>query len=207
MKIGVIGTGRMGNGLGKLWAANGHQVLFGSRDPDKARRLAQAAGPTASGGTYADAVAFGDVLLFAVPWSAAQEVLTSIGPLRGKILIDITNAFGASGDLALGHTTSAAEQIAQWAPGAKVVKAFNGIPASQLDQRPYGDQAASLFFCGDDMQAKQAVAQLGAELGLDPVDCGPLPNARLLEPLAMLWIFLAFHNGMGPEVAFRLLRR
>jgi NADPH-dependent F420 reductase len=207
MKIGVIGTGRMGSGLGKLWAANGHQVMFGSRDPDKARRLAQTARSKASGGTYADAAAFGEVLLFAVPWPAAEEVLTSVGPLSGKVLIDITNAFGPSGDLALGHSTSAAEQIARWAPGARVVKAFNGIHYERLDQRRYGDQAASLFFCGDDAEAKRAVAQLGAELGLDPVDCGPLASARLLEPLAMLWIFLAFRAGMGPDIAFRLLRR
>jgi predicted dinucleotide-binding enzyme len=147
------------------------------------------------------------VVLFAVPWTAAEEVLTSVGPLSGKVLIDITNAFGPSGDLALGHTTSTAEQVARWAPGAKVAKAFNGIHYEQLDQRPYGDQAASLFFCGDDAEAKHVVAQLGAELGLDPVDCGPLASARLLEPLAMLWIFLAFRAGMGPDIAFRLLRR
>lgn len=204
MQIGILGTGRMAQGLGRVWAQSGHAVLFGSRDATKAEQIASQIGAGARGGSYADAAGFGEVVVLTAPWPAAEQTLRAAGSLAGKVLIDVVNPL-QDADLALGHTTSAAEQIAAWAPGARVVKAFNTIYFQSLDARAHpGD--ASAFFCGDDPAAKQLVAQLAADLGFDPVDAGPLVNARLLEPLALLWIRLAGQGGYGPQIAFKLLR-
>ena len=207
MKIGIIGTGRMGSKLGELWGEY-HQVMFGSRHPQKAKGLAQSLkNNNLNGGSISDAVAFGDVVLLSTPWTAALETVQNAGSFAGKILIDCTNPFGADSGVAVGHTTSGAEEIAKVATGAKVVKAFNSIYWENLECPQFGPQNASSFYCGDDAEAKKVVAQLTTELGFDPVDSGPLVNARYLEPLAMLWIHLAFAGGQGKDIAFKLLRR
>lgn len=203
MQIGMLGTGRMAQELGRLWSAAGHAVMFGSRDPLKAAHVAQQTHPSASGGSYADTAAFGEVVVLAVPWFAAQDVIAAAGSLAGKILVDMTNPL-QDGQWALGFDTSAAEQIAAWASGARVVKAFNSIFYRNLDELSRGGEA-SAFLCGDDLGAKGTVAQLALDCGFDPVDSGPLRNARLLEPLAVLWMELA--STHGTDIAFRLLRR
>ncbi len=159
-------------------------------------------------GRNSEAAAFGEVILLAVPWTGAQGVLQALGSLSGKVLIDLTNAFGADGGPALlGQPTSGAEQIAGWAPGARVVKAFNGIYYEHLGRSQFQGQAEGLFYCGDDPAANALVAQLGTDAGFDPVDCGPLTAARLVEPLGFLWMQLAFRQGNGPDTAMKLLRR
>jgi 8-hydroxy-5-deazaflavin:NADPH oxidoreductase len=110
--------------------------------------------------------------------------------------------------LVVGTNDSAGEEVARWAKGAKVVKAFNTIGAPNFANPRFGAENASMFICGDDASAKSAVGKLAAELGLDVVDTGPLSASRWLEPLAMLWIHLAFKQGLGPTGhAFKLLRR
>ena len=109
--------------------------------------------------------------------------------------------------LTLGTTTSAAEMVAGWAPSARVVKSFNTIGAPCLGNTKFGSETADGFYCGDDAEAKKTVHQLNADVDLNPVDVGPLKNARLLEPLAMLWIDLAINQGQGINHAFKLLRR
>ena len=111
------------------------------------------------------------------------------------------------GGLLIGHTISAAEKIAEWAKGAKVIKAFNTLGAENLIEEIFKEQKASTFICGDDLQAKSIVRELGIQLGFDVIDVGPLKNARLIEPLAMLWIELAYKQGFGTSIAFKLLRR
>ena len=207
MKIGIIGTGHMGSTLGRLWAEKGHQVFFGSRQPQKAQELAGQVGHGAQGGSVRQAAEYGEVLLFGVPWKAAQETLQTMGKVDGKVLIEFTNGVDMQKGPALGHTTSIAEQIAAWAPGARVVNAFNSIHYATLSNPNFNGQSATLFYCGDDPAAKTTVAQLGAEIGLDPVDCGPLWMARQLEPLAFLWIYLAFAGGQGNQTAFKWLKR
>ena len=208
MKIGIIGTGSMGKGLGLIWAGKNHEIMFGSRDPVNAEKLANSSGQNVYGGTYEEAAQFGEVVVLAVPWSAVKESIEVVGDLNGKIIIDCTNAVAPHlGGLLLGHTTSAAERISEWAKGAKVVKAFNSLGAENLTRLQFGSHNASTFICGDDMDAKSIVRKLGEEIGFDVVDAGPLENARLLEPLAMLWIDLAYRQGMGTDIAFKLLRR
>ncbi len=208
MKIGIIGTGRLGSALGKMWAEKGHSIVFGSRDPDKAKKLATSIGSNASGGTYEETVKFGDIIILAVPWSGAKESIKIAGDLSGKIIVDsTTTAAPHLGGALISVTPSAAEKVAKWAEGADVVKVVHTIGVDSLNKLQFGTQQASLFICGDNLEAKSKVKKLGVDLGFDVIDAGSLKNARLIEPLAMLWIDLAYNQGMGTDIAFKLLRR
>lgn len=210
MKIGIIGSGNVGGTLGSRWARSGHQIVFSSRNPtsDAMEKLVRQAGPNSSAATAPQAATAGEVVLLATPWPATRDALTGAGDLSGKILIDATNPLRSDlSGLELGTTTSAAEQVAQWAPGAKVVKAFNTVGANIMADPGFGDNPVVLFYCGDDAGAKHTVHGLAKELGFDPHDAGPLTQARLLEPFALLWISLAFAGGYGREIAFQFLRR
>jgi predicted dinucleotide-binding enzyme len=209
MNIGIIGSGNMGAGMGKAWAAKGHKVLFSfAKEPDKLRAVADAAGPTARVGTPQQAAAFGDVVLLAVPWAAVTEAVQAAGSLRGKILFSCVNCLKPDfSGLEVGTTTSAAEQIARLAPGATVVEAIP--PMAQIlaaDSHRLGGQRISTFYCGDDAAAKAAVAGLLADLDLEPVDAGPLTSARFIEPAGMLVVQLAYGMGLGPNIGTQLLR-
>jgi NADPH-dependent F420 reductase len=209
MRIAMIGTGHVGSALGQRWAQGGHEVIFGSRDPASARvqALLRSAGPNARVASAADAMAAAEVILLATPWSATRETLASAGDLTGKIVVDATNPFGPGGGLAVGHTTSGGELVAGWVPGARVVKAFNSTGAANMTDSDYGGTALVMFICGDDPGAKRVVAGLAGELGFEAVDAGPLTVARYLEPLAGLWVTLAYRLGLGTGIAFALLRR
>lgn len=209
MNIGIIGSGNVGSVLGKGWARRGQKVLFSySRDRQKLERLAAAAGPNARAGTPAEAAQFGEVVVLATPWGAVEDALQAAGSLAGKILVDCTNPLKADfSGLAIGHTTSAAEEVARHASGARVVKAFNTTGAGNMENPRYGSDRVTLFICGEDGSAKATVARLAEELDFDVVDAGALTVARLLEQVAMLWIHLAYAQGLGPNIAYKLLRR
>lgn len=209
MKIGIIGSGNMGSGLGKIWAMKGHEVIFSfSRSQEKLNSLAASA-PNAKAGTPAEA-AQAEVILFSVRWPEVPEALKQAGPLAGRIVIDCTNPLKPDlSGLEIGHTTSAAEEIERMAPGAKIVKAFNTAFAQVYEERSrlFGSRKASMLYCGDDAEAKSVVAKLISDVGFDPIDCGPLTAARLLEPVAMLVITLGYGMKMGTNMALNLIRR
>ena len=210
MRIGVIGSGHVGGTLGARWAKNGHSVVFSSRDPRSAemKRLIEGAGSNTRAATVPDAVNSSDILLLATPWGAVRDALAAAGDLPGKILIDATNpVLPRLAGLEFANSTSGAEQIAEWVPGAKVVKAFNTVGFNIMANPRFEGRGALMLYCGDDAPAKQPVRELAAELGFDPVDAGPLPRARLLEPFALLWITLSVSSAHGREFAFQLLRR
>lgn len=210
MRIGMIGSGNVGAALGKGWAKKGHSVVFGVRDPqsEKLKPLLKQAGPNARAASVQEAASFGDVVVFATPWPAAQDAIRSAGDLKGKVVFDCINPLKPDlSGLAVGYTTSAAEQVAQWASGAKVVKVFNTTGSNNMENSRYPEGAPAMFYCGDDAGAKKLAAQLASDLGFEPVDAGALISARLLEPLAMLWVQLAYVQKMGPEFAFRIMRR
>ena len=209
MRIGIIGSGNVGGTLGSRWAQAGHDVIFSSREPqsEKMKQLVAKAGGTARAATPADAAQSSEVIVLSTPWNATREAVEGLGDLHGKVLIDATNPLlpDLSG-LQLGTTTSAAEQVAAWASRAAVVKCFNSVGFNIMSNPAFGAGKAVMFYCGDDAPAKQVVKQLTQELGFDAVDAGPLRQARLLEPLAVLWISLAY-GGQGREIAFALLHR
>ena len=157
----------------------------------------------------AEAAKFGDAVLLAVPWSGVPDTVAAAESLKGKLLIDCTNPLTPDFmDLVVGHTTSGAEEVAKLAPGAKVVKAFNTIFAQIVHSTPpFGAEKPSVFYCGDDEEAKNTVANLIDDIGFEPVDAGPLKNARYVEPLAELMIQMAYALGAGPMQAVKLMRR
>lgn len=210
MKIAVIGTGNVGSVLGKRWATSGHQVVFGSRDPNstKVRDLVQAAGENAGAATIDEAAAEAEVVVLATPWAGTEQALQAAGDLAGKVLVDCTNPLVPDNSgLVIGHTSSGGEQVAAWAPGAQVVKAFNSTGSANMADPDYNGQSLTMFICGDDAEAKANVAELAADLDFDAIDAGPLLATRYLESLAMLWIHLAYRQGLGPDIGFKLLQR
>jgi len=208
MKIGMIGTGNIGFSLGRLLVESGHEVKFGSRDPARVRDEVTKFGPGASAGTVREAAQFGDVVFTAVPWHAVPETLKAAGPLAGKVLVDCTNPLTKEMNLAVGCTTSAAEEAAKLCPDASVVKAFNTIFAGiyRSGDLGSGDRRLNMFFCGDNPAAKKTVVGIIESLGLVPVDAGPLSEARYIEPLAVFMIRLAFVQGMGGDIAWKLIK-
>lgn len=209
MRIGIVGTGRMATGLGSGWAATGHRVTFGSREPARARTLAAAIGNGADGGTIEESARYADVLLLAVPWHGVPDVVRTARPRRGGILVDCTNPFTFDAvPVGLAADGSAAERIATLARGVRVIKAFNHVYAEIVRHSPrFGSHNATVFYCGDELDAKETVAGLAEELGFDPVDAGPLWMARYLEPLGGLMLQLAHAQGYGTDQALKQIRR
>jgi 8-hydroxy-5-deazaflavin:NADPH oxidoreductase len=208
MQIGIIGAGNVGGTLGAGWARRGHKIRFGVRNPNdpELTELLKKIGPAAGAASVSDAAAFGEVVVFATPWPAAYEAVRAAGDLEGKVLLDCTNPLKPQlAGLEVGTTTSAGEMVAEWAAGARVVKIFNNTGYGNMANPAYPLGPVGMFYCGDDEGAKIAAAQL--DLGFEPIDAGPLSQARLLEPLAMLWIWLAVFGGMGADIAFKLMRR
>lgn len=204
MKIAVIGAGSVGATLGGGWVGAGYDVIFGVREPESEKYQALPA-PRA---TPADAATQADVILLATPWPATEAAIASLGPLSGKLVLDATNPLKPQlAGLTHGHETSGGELVAQWAVGARVVKVFNTTGFDNMANPHYPAGAATMLYCGDDSGAKAVAHELAQALGFEPQDAGPLTQARLLEPFALLWISLAYQQGLGRDFAFRLMRR
>ena len=202
MRIAIIGTGNVGAALGSAWSAKGHEVVYGVRD------AASAVPALGRGAGVREAAEGAEAIVLAVPWSAVQEVLRRCGSLSGKTVIDCTNPLKpALAGLEIGLTTSAGEQVAGWAPGASVFKAFNQTGALNMASTAGYPARPVMFVCGDDAARKPAVLRLAEDLGFEAVDAGDLTVARLLEPLAMLWIELARKRGLGADFVFSLQRK
>lgn len=203
MRIGIIGTGRVGQAIANGLSKTDNEVRFGSRDPGKAQ-VADGT-PVAS---QREVAAWAEAVILAVPYSAAAETVQGLdgGILKDKILVDATNVLSPTRELALGFTTSGAEELARLAPQAQVVKAFNTVFARNMSTGKVAGERLALFVAGDSAPAKESVMRLGREIGFDPVDAGPLKAARYLEPMAVLSISLAFNQKLGPGIGYRLVR-
>jgi predicted dinucleotide-binding enzyme len=210
LRIAILGTGGVGAALGVRWGAAGHAVTYGSRAPqsEKVAQLVAKTGNNATAKSPHEAIGDTEAILFAVPWPVARETLESLGDLSGRTLIDCTNPLLSDmSGIELGHVISAGEQIAMWAPGANVVKAFNSASVKVMLNPQFGEQRATMFYCGDDAAAKLTVRQLIEDIGFEAVDAGSLSSSRYLEPLAMLYIHLAFRQGLGSNCAFKIMKR
>jgi len=205
MNIVIVGSGKVGRALGEGWRKQ-HRVTFATREPAgaKAAALKQAGfGVVALNAANADAA--NNVIVLAVPWSAVENTIEALGPLAGKVLIDTTDPRTAAGELALGFDDSGAETVARLSR-ARVVKAFSTTGAAKMADSRYPGELM-MAIAGDDAGAKNTVMALASELGFAPLDVGPLAMSRYLEPLAMVWIRLAYAQRMGTEFGFALLRR
>jgi predicted dinucleotide-binding enzyme len=212
MKVAIFGAGSVGGALGTRLVVAGYEIYFGVTNPqsDQTQKLLGEIGANAQAGTVAEAARDAEVIILATPWEAAEAALRAAGDLTGKIIVDCTNPLrmGAAGlELTLGYDTSGAEQIAALVPGAHVVKAFNQTGYANMAQPAYGNQRSVMFVCGDDAPSRAKVCELSEAVGFATIDAGALRVARMLEPLAMLWIHLAFTTGLERDFAFALLRR
>ena len=207
MKVLVIGAGNMGSGFVKQLSAAGHQVSVTARDATKAQGVAQQYGAKAvAAAGAADGV---DAIVVATPYQQAAEALRSVGNVDGKPVIDITNPLTADYmGLTVGHSTSAAEQIAQAVSGAEVVKGFNTIFAQVLAEGSnLNGQKVTVFVASDSQRAKQTARSLAESMGFEVIDAGGLKNARYLEPVAGLNIYFGYGAGLGTSIAPTWIRK
>jgi 8-hydroxy-5-deazaflavin:NADPH oxidoreductase len=209
MKITVIGAGNMGSAFVKQLTRAGHQVSVTARDAAKATQVA-AANPGAQAVASAGSADGADAVILATAYGDAVPALKQAGDLHGKVVIDITNPLTADYmGLTIGHSTSAAEEIAKAVPGADVVKAFNTLFAQVLAEgADFGNgRKASVFVAGDSERAKQTAGAIAESLGFAVVDAGGLKNARYLEPLAGLNVYLGYGAGLGTGIAPTWIRK
>jgi hypothetical protein len=212
--IAVLGSGVVGQVLGAAFAARGHQVKMGTRDPqsDKVRKWVSETGPLASAGTFAEAAAFGHLAVLATHWAGTQSALDLAGPdtLADKVVIDATNpldfSHGMPPRLALGHTDSGGEQVQRWLPRARVVKCFNIVGNTLMVDPKLPGGPPDMWIAGNDEGAKKTVTQVLHDFGWpDPIDAGGIEGARLLEPMCILWVLYGARTGTWNH-AFKLLR-
>lgn len=205
IKIAIIGAGNVGRTLGLAWSAH-HDITFGVRDPEDPKSAALKASANVGVADNAAAASGSDVVVLCTPWQSTEQAVRSCGDLAGTVLIDCTNPLTPDfSGLEVGHTTSGAELVARWAPGARVCKAMNQIGAPMMDH-PALPGTPVMLICGDDEAAKTITGDLVSELGFETVDAGDLTLARLLEPYALIWIHLALRRGLGTNWGFGLLR-
>jgi len=215
MKVGILGSGQVGRTLGTGFASKGHDVMIGTRDPEKRELKTWRKGTKgkASVGTFADAAAHGELLILACAGSAAMEVLDAAGPdaFEGKVLIDVTNPLEFNGGrmpgLFVGVTDSLGERVQKKLPGARVVKCLNTMNASTMTHPRMKDGTADALICGDDAAAKRKVARLLKEFGWSaPIDVGGIEGARWTEAWVPLWMRIADDAGSW-SVALKILRK
>ena len=212
MQITIIGAGNMGGGIATRALAGGHSVRLTDKDSAKAKTLAEELRHRVPGADVADsgpaAVGQADIVVLALPFPAGQDVAATYGEhLDGKVVVDISNPvdFSTFDSLVVPPGTSAAEQIAAAAPGARVVKAFNTTFAGNLVAGEGGGAPLDVFIAGDDAEAKQAVADLASSGGLRPIDAGPLRRARELEGFQFLHMTLQQTLGTNWSSAIKIL--
>lgn len=215
MKVGVLGSGIVGQVLGSGFVKHGHQVMMGTRDP-KAEEVTEWLAKTrgAAAGTFADAVRFGDLIVLAVLGRIVDKVIELTGPenFASKTVMDATNPLADSPPLngVLQYTTgpneSLGEKIQSLLPKAHVVKAFNSVGNTRMINPHFEQGVPTMFMCGDHEAAKGQVAEIIRQFGWEPVDCGGMVAARALEPLCMLWCIPGFLRNQWTH-AFKVLTR
>ncbi len=188
--IAIIGTDEVASALGPEFAALGHKVVYGSRNPnrDKVRQLVMRTGEGAMATGQAEAAAGAGIVVLAVPWNVIEEVVNNLGDLSGKIIVDPTNprAVGDDGFRWYPQEISNAELLQQMAPRAFVVKAFNTMSAETMAEPATAGGPVSVPLVGNNSEAKQKVATLVAGMGLEPIDLGPIRYARIVEGMYYL---------------------
>ena len=197
MKVGILGTGTVGQSLAAGFRKYGHEVKLGHRDPKQ---------------SYADAAKFGEVVLLCTPWSGTENAIKLTDPknLAGKVVIDVTNPLKSEESeapaLAIGFTDSGGEQVQRWLPQARVVKAVNIVGNDLLIDPQLPGGPPDMFIAGNDPAAKQTVTQICKQFGWPVVDIGGIEGSRLLEPLAMLWVVVGFKLNRWDQ-AWKLLHK
>ncbi len=188
-KVAIVGAGNVGKALREGLERAGHEVRAAGR------------------GKVSETAAWADIIILAVPFAAIPDVTRELqAAADAKTVVDVTNALTPDMQLALGFSTSGAEELQKTLPRAHVVKAFNTVFAQHMSRGSVVGQQLSVFAAGDDAAARKAVLELGKAIGFDAVDAGPLKNARNLESLGYFNIQLGYVLGNGPDIGFKLVR-
>jgi 8-hydroxy-5-deazaflavin:NADPH oxidoreductase len=211
MRVGVLGSGNVGQALGAGFIGRGDEVIVGSRHPDKPELLAWVEKTGGKAGTYKEAAEHAELAVLATPWSGSQEALSlsSSDRLARKVVIDVTNPIEVVADqpprLALGFDDSAGEQVQRWLPRSQVVKCFNIVNYAYMVHPKFPGGPPDMFLCGNDKSARETVSQICRDFGWMVTDLGGIENSRLMESLAMLWVTVGAKTGNWQH-AFKLLR-
>ena len=212
-RIGVLGSGSVGQTLAKGFKQHGHEVRIGSR---AAGKLAEFSTSTAIvSGTFADVAAWGELLVLAVHGTVAEDALTAAGRanLAGKIIMDVTNPLAKEPPedgvvrVFTGPNDSLMERLQQAFPDARFVKAFNSVGAALMVNPSFSGGRPTMFYCGNDAGAKAEVARIIDQFGWDGADMGTVKAARAIEPLCALWCIPGFREGKWASHAFHLMRK
>lgn len=215
MKVGIIGSGQVGQVLASAFINEGHEAMIGTRDLSKEAVVQwKENNPTGLTGSFAEAAAFGELVVLATQGDAAQDALAQAGieNLAGKTVIDATNPIKkgppVNGVLQFftGPNESLMEQLQQQAPDAHFVKAFNSVGSGFMYRPDFGGTQPTMFICGNDATAKQTVTDILGAFGWDTADMGKAESARAIEPLCMLWCLPGFLNNQWSH-AFKLLKK
>ncbi|MBI5553952.1 MAG: NAD(P)-binding domain-containing protein [Candidatus Diapherotrites archaeon] len=211
MKIGIIGSGMVGQSLAKGFVGSGHEVMMGTRSPQKLDAFVKTVNVLV--GSMAEAAAFGKLLVLATKWEGTEAAIELAGEknFEGKTVIDVTNPLKFEQEnqpptLDVGFPASAGMMVQHWLPQAHVVKAFNSVPAAYMVSPNLSEGHPDLFICGNDSTAKQTVREIAQKWGWPVQDMGGIEQAYLLEALAMLWIRYGFLNNHWTH-AFKLLQK
>ncbi len=189
--IAIIGTGNMARALGPNLAEAGHKIIYGSRNPARAKvaELVEVTGADSLATTQRDAAQQANVIILAVPWAAVESLIPTLGDLSDKVIIDITTGDrqGADGYPEMAVKTSTSEMIREWAPRARIVKTpFAG--AQTVQDQPRANDPIVTYLAADDREAKEMVARLAIQLNFFPLDAGPLRMAKTIDHLGLLFL-------------------
>ncbi len=213
MKVGIIGSGIVGQQLGLGFIRLGHEVMIGTRDTAKLSDWLKTTGGKGSAGSFEDAAKYGELMVLATSWAGTENALTLSGKenFAVKIVIDVTNPLdfskGTPPGFAASPGNSGGEQVQRWLAGSKVVKAFNIINAYTMCNPKLEEGTPDLLIAGNDNDAKKTVASFAEMWGWNSViDLGDISNAFWLESLTMIWVNYAFKNNQWSH-AFKLLRK
>ncbi len=215
MKVGVLGSGIVGQVLGAGFVARGHEVKLGTRDPAQEKVTAWVAknGAKASAGTFEETAKFGELLVLALLWDGTKSAIDMANPANfdGKVVIDATNPLdfskGAPPTLSIGGNNSAGEQVQNWLPKARVVKCFNTVGNAHMISPKFPGGPPDMFIAGNDAEAKKKVTQICTDFGWPgTIDQGGIESSRYLEALAMVWILEYFRTGNANH-AIKMLRK
>lgn len=211
VRVGVLGSGDVGRVLAAGFAALGHDVKIGSRDPEKLRDWGKAAGTHVSLGTFADAARFGDIVVLATLGTATEDAVRMAGveSFDGKVVVDTTNPLDFSTGLprlTIGHTDSLGETIQRLLPNARVVKAFNTVGNALMIDPQLPGGPPDMFIAGNDDDAKKIVTQICAHFGWGAIDLGGIEGSRHLEPMCLIWVLHGIRSKSWTH-AFKMLHR
>jgi predicted dinucleotide-binding enzyme len=214
-RVGVLGSGIVGKTLSVGFLKHGYEVMLGTRDPSKGDVPAWVSDhPGVKSGTFRETAVFGEMLVLAVKGTVVEEVITLAGAdhFADKVVIDTNNPLADAPpvDGVLQFTTgpneSLGEAVQAMLPTAHVVKAFNSVGAARMINPTYEQGPPTMFLCGNHENAKKQVAEIAAQFGWEPYDCGSMVSARAIEPLCMLWCIRGFRDNQWSH-AFKLLTK